>query len=105
MTVINIDDYKFDVYGYADELNAEINKLKETISDLKKQLGASQSKWVSCAERLPDEHRRYLCMAYIVDCYVEEVCLYDKENKRFLFNRVEVKVSHYQSLPDKPVEK
>lgn len=66
---------------------------------------ASQSKWVSCAERLPDEHRRYLCMAYIVDCYVEEVCLYDKENKRFLFNRVEVKVSHYQSLPDKPVEK
>lgn len=65
--------------GYASQSKSEISDLKKQLADmtanrifdyekseveiynLKKQLDASQSKWVSCAERLPEIGQEVLC--------------------------------------------
>ena len=58
--------------------------------------------WISVKDRLPDEHRRFLCMAFLVDCFVEAVCLYDYEKNRFVYEKNVVKVTHWMRLPTPP---
>jgi hypothetical protein len=56
----------------------------------------------------PKNHERYLCMAHVEGshCYVEHICLYDKERDRWLLNEKEVQVycwmdiEHLPEIPD-----
>ena len=40
-----------------------------------------QKGWISVDERLPEEHKRYLCIRFSVNCFIEDVCLFGFERK------------------------
>jgi len=58
--------------------------------------------YIKLTDKLPDEHRRYLTIAFINDCFIEAVCCYMKEDNVWSYERREVEVSHWQPLPKAP---
>lgn len=58
--------------------------------------------WISVKEQQPKEYKRYLCMMFNKNCFIQEVCLYNPDTKRFYFEHNAVTVSHWQELPDPP---
>ena len=96
------------------------DQLEERYYYLLKQLDASQSKWVRCAERLPETEGKYLVLFNLhhdgdAQCVAEfqYVPRHNFENppidKRwFVYTSggSELRtITHWQPLPDKPVEK
>lgn len=82
--------------------SGEGSRLDYIAGALSPEAKAFHQRWIPVTERLPQEHRRYLCLALIVNCYVEEVCLFDKSAQRWLYNRSEVQVTHWQEMPLAP---
>lgn len=66
----------------------------------------SRIQWRPFTER-PKDYARYLCMSHIDGglCYVERVCLYDKERDRWLYESNEIDVHCWldmRFLPEVP---
>ena len=68
---------------------------------------ASQSKWVSCAERLPEIEDEYIVAGQgLPNVIVSTLCFVNGKwwSDVFKMNVDQKKITHWQPLPDKPVE-
>jgi hypothetical protein len=56
-------------------------------------------KWNPYVEK-PQDHKRYLCMSHLDGClcYVERICLYDKERDRWLYEHKEIDVHCWMDI-------
>jgi hypothetical protein len=80
----------------------------DQFSEVKKELQSEEAPeefkkgWIF--DQLPTEHRRYLCNAFLINCYVEAVCCFDLERKVWIYEHREVDVKGYMPLPPSPKE-
>lgn len=60
--------------------------------------------WIKVTDRLPIDYNRYLCLRMNDEqqCYIEDVCLFDSQDKEWIFQKKEVVVSHWMELPNVP---
>lgn len=75
--------------------NKKIASLTARIGELEREL-SKEREWISVEDRLPENHERCLCRAVLSNCFVDAVCLFDKDSQfyRWLYENKEVEVTH-----------
>lgn len=74
-------------------LRAELEWIGKEIVRLRNQL---KMQWIPCSEKLPED------LIYMPYFKAAGVGVYNDDEESWLFRGVEVKVSHWMSLPDAP---
>ncbi len=97
-----IQDYQMDFVELA--RTTTVYKIAESALNKLKASKSEANEWISVFKEVPNEHVRVLCIAEINGCWIEEVCLFDKENHRFIYNRNTVRVQWWMQLPKPPIK-